>query len=233
MRVLDLFCGAGGAAMGLHQAWPEAEITGVDIKYQPHYPFRLIVADALNARDFREYDFLWASPMCQGHTWAARRWKKKWPLQIPKVRSLFKASGKPFTIENVVGAPLENPVRLCGRMFGLKVIRHRLFESSFPMLVPPHPKCSGAIARGEAYTVAGHGAESKSYKYQDWADAMGIQWMTKTELTQAIPPAYSRFIAEQFTQSRLATEGGRLLADSGGANPDVSTPVGEQSKEKT
>lgn len=66
-----------------------------------------------------------------------------------------------------------------------------------------HPKCSGAIARGEAYTVAGHGAESKSYKYQDWADAMGIDWMTKTELTQAVPPAYSRFIATEFSRVSL------------------------------
>jgi DNA (cytosine-5)-methyltransferase 1 len=199
VRVLDLFCGAGGAAMGLHRAFPHARIVGVDSKPQPNYPFEFVQADAL------EYpidgDFNWASPMCQHHSWAAKRWHKKWPNQIAAVRRRMQESGKPYTIENVVGAPLLSPVRLCGLMFGLKVIRHRLFECSFPMLTPEHPKCTGAIQRGEAYTVAGHGAESKSYKYQDWADAMGIQWMTKTELTQAIPPAYSEYIGRQFSQS--------------------------------
>lgn len=200
-RVLDLFCGAGGAAMGLHRAWPEARIIGVDIHPQPNYPFEFVQADAL------EYpidgDFNWASPMCQKHSWAARRWHKEWPNQVAPIRKRLKASGKPYAIENVVGAPLLSPVRLCGLMFGLRVIRHRLFECSFSLLVPSHPKCGGAIARGEAYTVAGHGAESKSYKYQDWADAMGIQWMTKTELTQAIPPAYSEYIGKQYLSGEV------------------------------
>lgn len=202
MRVLDLFCGAGGAAMGLHRAWPEAEIVGVDINPQPRYPFEFIQADwEEGLKSCGEVDYIWASPMCQHHTWAARRWKKDWPTQILPLRFALRATGKPFTIENVVGAPLMDPERLCGLMFGLKVIRHRLFESNFRVVTPPHPRCSGAIARGEAYTVAGHGAESKSYKYQDWADAMGIDWMTKQELTQAIPPAYSKYIAEQLTRS--------------------------------
>jgi DNA (cytosine-5)-methyltransferase 1 len=199
MRILDLFCGAGGAAMGLHQAFPEAEIVGVDIKPQPRYPFKFVQSDW---KEFLKscglFDFFWASPMCQHHSWSARRWHKEWPNQIPEVRQWLRETTRPYVIENVVGAPLLNPLRLCGLMFGLKVIRHRLFESSFGMLAPPHPRCTGKIASGEAYTVAGHGAESKSYKYQDWADAMGIQWMTKTELTQSIPPAYSRYIGEQF-----------------------------------
>lgn len=189
--VCDLFCGAGGAAMGLHRAWPNAVIVGVDIKPQPRYPFHFIQADAMTF-DLDGFDFVWASPMCQKHTWAAGRWHKKWPNQIAPVRSRLR--GRPHIIENVVGAPLYNPVRLCGAMFDLKIIRHRLFESSFPFLVPEHPKCLGAVAQGRAYTVVGHGAESKSYKYQDWADAMGIQWMTKMELTQAVPPAYSEYI---------------------------------------
>lgn len=140
--------------------------------------------------------------MCQKHSWSARRWHKEWACQIESTRDLFIGASYgaytfPYVIENVVGAPLLNPIRLCGLMFGLKVIRHRLFETSFQLRVPPHPKCSGKIASGEAYTVAGHGAESKSYRYEDWADAMGIDWMTKRELTQSVPPAYSFYIAQQ------------------------------------
>ena len=180
--------------MGLHRAWPDAEIVGVDIKPQPRYPFTFVQADALEY-PLDGFDFIWASPMCQRHSWAARRWKKEWPDQVTPIRERLR--GRTHTIENVVGAPLINPVRLCGGMFGLKVIRHRLFECSFPILVPPHPPCSGRIASGDAYTVAGHGAESKSYKHADWADAMGIDWMTKEELCQSIPPAYSEFIARQ------------------------------------
>lgn len=211
MRVLDLFCGAGGAAMGLHQAWPDADITGIDIEEQPNYPFRFIRRDAttLTLDDLIQYDFGWASPMCQKHSWSARRWKKVWACQIESTRKLFMSAqdiawDMPYVIENVVGAPLVTPFRLCGLMFGLKVIRHRLFECNFvlPEGVPDHPKCSGAIASGAAYTVAGHGAESKSYKYADWAEAMGINWMTKQELTQAVPPAYSRYIAEQFDKHK-------------------------------
>lgn len=183
--------------MGLHRAWPDAEIVGVDIKPQPRYPFKFVQADAMECPI--DGDFNWASPMCQKHSLAARRWHKEWPNQVDPIRKRLRASGKPYVIENVVGAPLLNPMMLCGLMFGLKVIRHRLFECSFPWLTPEHSKCTRAISRGEAYTVAGHGAESKSYKYQDWADAMGIQWMTKTELTQAIPPAYSEYIARRWS----------------------------------
>lgn len=207
-RIADFYCGAGGAAMGLHWAFPDAEIVGFDISPQPNYPFTFVQRDCTTFTfdDLMEFDFAWASPMCQKHSWAARRWKKEWPDQIPVIRQLLESPSRnirwdmPYVIENVVGAPLYNPIRLCGLMFGLKVIRHRLFEVSFPLPdgVPEHPKCTGAIARGEAYTVAGHGAESKSYKFEDWSAAMGIDWMTKEELTQAVPPAYSHYIASQY-----------------------------------
>lgn len=198
MKVLDLFCGGGGASVGLKQAWPQAEITGVDSSPQPRYPFTFVQADALTYST-GGFDFIWASPMCQAHSWASKRWGKEWPEQIPDTRKLLEASGASWVIENVVGAPLMNPMTLCGQMFNLKVIRHRLFESSFPMLAPFHPRCTGKIASGEAYTVAGHGGESKSYKFKDWCDAMGIHWMNKKELTQSIPPAFSEYIARQFS----------------------------------
>ena len=199
MRALDLFCGAGGATKGLQRVG--FHVTGVDISPQPRYCGDEFLQEDVLAMDWgrlTKFDYIWASPMCQHHTWAARRWKKDWPNQIPVVRERLQVFGVPYTIENVVGAPLIDPITLCGQMFGLGVIRHRLFESSFMVATPSHPKCSGKIANGQCYTVAGHGAESKSYKYQDWADAMGIQWMTKQELTQAIPPAYSEYIGRQF-----------------------------------
>lgn len=121
--------------MGLHQAWPEAHIVGMDIQPQPNYPFEFRQRDVatLTLDDLLDFDFAWASPMCQGHTWAARRWGKTWACQIGFIRSLFEKTtdlrwGMPYVIENVVGAPLHHPFRLCGLMFGLKVIRHRLFE---------------------------------------------------------------------------------------------------------
>lgn len=201
LRALDLFCGAGGAARGLQRAG--FHVTGVDINPQPNYAGDVFIqADAL-AYPLEGFDYIWASPMCQKHSWAARRWKKDWPDQITPIRKRLEASGLPYTIENVVGAPLINPIRLCGFMFGIKVIRHRLFESNLVIPVPPHPKCSGAVARGEACTVVGHGGNSKSYSYADWAEAMGIDWMTKVELTQAIPPAYSFYIAQQILTHSL------------------------------
>lgn len=184
-------------------------VTGVDIEPQPNYcgdAFRQ--ADALTF-PLDGYDLICASPMCQAHTWAAKRWGKDWPNQIPETRRRLRASGLPYVIENVPGAPLENPVRLCGLMFGLGVLRHRHFESNMPLLVPPHPRhmppvtreakdgSGRPVKRSRYVTVAGHGGESASYAYADWCAAMGIDWMTKEELTQAIPPAYGEFIGRQ------------------------------------
>lgn len=199
-RALDLYCGAGGASMGLHRAG--FEVVGVDLSPQPRYPFAFIRADVLGLTPefVRGFDFVWASPMCQAHTWSTRRGREeKFPAQIAPTRELLKAAGVEYVIENVVGAgpELVDPVRLCGFMFGLKVIRHRLFECSFPVDVPAHRPCSGAIARGDAYTVCGHGGDSKSFKLADWQAAMGIDWMAKAELTQSIPPAYSEYLARQ------------------------------------
>lgn len=134
---LDLFCGAGGASMGLHRAG--FHVTGVDIRPQPRYPFRLWQGDALLIRHkLRSFDFIWASPPCQAFTAYKRRPNHVADRDdlIPMVRELLIESGKPFVIENVPGAPLENPITLCGSMFGLDVRRHRLFEASFPILVP-------------------------------------------------------------------------------------------------
>lgn len=210
-RLLDLFCGGGGAAMGYHRAG--FEVVGVDIRPQPNYPFEFIQADAL-ALDAGwiacTFDAVHASPPCQRYSWATQRWAPEdYPDLVEPIRELLIASQLPFVIENVPGAPLENPVRLCGEMFGLNVIRHRNFEASFPLTVPAHkphrkpimrPARDGSdrmVQRSAYCCVAGHGGEGDSFRVDDWRLAMGIGWMTKEELTEAIPPAYTRFIGAQ------------------------------------
>lgn len=197
MKLLDLYCKAGGAGYGYHQAG--FEVVGVDIEPQPNYPFKFIQADAiefLKTADLSEYDVIHASPPCQAYSWSARRWHKEWPDLIDPTRELLQNTGKPYIIENVVGAPLIDPLVLCGTMFGLKVIRHRLFESNIKLYAPCKCNHKGTVKNGDYVTVAGHGGDGCA-KYSVWCKAMGIDWMTKEELTQAIPPCYTNFIGEQ------------------------------------
>src|SRR5262249_32481308 len=142
---LDLFCGAGGASMGLHRAG--FDVVGVDIESQPRYPFTFLRTDVTRMSVFGypfrldQFDFIWASPPCQGSTALTRcnGNAEDWPDLIPGTRALLKAAGRPYCIENVEGAPLEHPMMLCGTMFpGLRVLRHRIFECSFFMLAPAH-----------------------------------------------------------------------------------------------
>jgi DNA (cytosine-5)-methyltransferase 1 len=147
LKLLDLFCCAGGAAEGYSRAG--FEVVGVDIKPQPHYPHTFIQADALTLkRDFMaSFDAIHASPPCQSYSDLAKRNGNadEWPRLVEPVREMLIRSGLPYIIENVEGAPLLNPAVLCGTMFkDLRVLRHRLFETSFPVMVPPHgrhPKC--------------------------------------------------------------------------------------------
>lgn len=205
MRVLDLFCGAGGAAMGLHQAWPHAEITGVDIRPQKRYPFSFVKADAMTY-PLEGYDFIWASPPCQYYSAGAARWQTsdKHPDLIAAIRERILATGTPYVIENIIpaGYQLRDPLMLCGTMFNLGVFRHRFFEASFLRLVPPHQPHEGEIGDGTYHTVTGHAGGSsardgwKNGGTEEWRKAMGIDWMIGNELAEAIPPAYSRFFAE-------------------------------------
>ena len=228
-RALDLFCGAGGAGMGLHKAG--FDVVGVDIEPQRRYPFEFVQADALRPPfDLREYDFIWASPPCQAYSVASRGHRaagKVYPDLIEPTRALLKSSGIHYAIENVVGAPLENAVQLCGTMFGLKVFRHRLFELSFFMM---SPQCSHAGKRigTEYFSVAGgsgrwsnwNGAQYGISKgtIAQWRAAMGIDWMIRREITQAIPPAYSEFIGraaiEQLTKNTLRADQARAASPS-------------------
>lgn len=198
-RALDLFCGAGGASMGLHRAG--FDVTGVDIKPQPRYPFTFVQADALEY-PLEGFDFIWASPPCQRYTMAQNAAKNAGahPDLIPAVRARLQASAVPYVIENVVGAPLITPVLLCGLAFGLGVKRHRLFESSVPLLTPPCPShdVDYFVIFGHEVRDRRHGqAAGRKNKIAQGRIAMGIDWMTRGELSESIPPAYSEFIGKQ------------------------------------
>lgn len=150
---------------------------------------------------FQKFDLIHASPPCQHYSWSAKRWSKEFPNLLPATRRLLQRTSKPYIIENVVGAPLRKDLVLCGEMFGLRVIRHRIFEiNGFTVLAPLHPRHKSSPDNGlHSYyaCVAGHGGEGYSCKLEDWQKAMNIDWITNKEhLTQAIPPAYSEYIAQ-------------------------------------
>jgi DNA (cytosine-5)-methyltransferase 1 len=203
---LDLFCGAGGAAMGLWRAG--FDVIGVDNRPQRRYPFPFVQADALNPPfDLSRFDLIWASPPCQAfvsHTKAMRR-QDRHPDLIAPVRAMLRASGALTCIENVPGAPLATTLVLTGDMFGLATYRRRHFETSFLILAPRFGRPFGPESRPGTFTVCGHTGGSrrradrrcqvkKNGSRDDWSSAMGIGWMLGRELAQAIPPAYSEFI---------------------------------------
>jgi DNA (cytosine-5)-methyltransferase 1 len=204
-RLLDLFCGAGGAAMGYYRAG--FEVVGVDINPQPNYPFEFIQADALEWLSWTSlslpgFDVVHASPPCQAYSWSAKRWDVERADLLAPTRELLRKVGLPYVIENVVGAPMESPIRLCGVMFGLEVIRHRLFESNVAMVEPWHAPHQGSVQDGTYVTVAGHGGDNIKGRGSRAAKqrAMGIDWMSDEELNQAIPPAYTEWIGRQLLQ---------------------------------
>lgn len=212
-RLLDLFCGAGGAGMGYHRAG--FDVVGVDIKQQGHYPFEFHQADALEyvAQHGHEFDAIHASPPCQADSvtrnmpWT-RGHKGEIPRLIKPVRELLQDTGLPYVIENVVGADLICPITLCGTMFGIKVFRHRIFESSCLMLQPPHiPHTGLQVGRDGFVCVAGHGDSGRGRIPADhrnkasWQLGMGIDWMTMGEMAEAIPPAYTEFIGRQLIRA--------------------------------
>lgn len=190
---LDLYCCQGGAAQGLADAG--FQVIGVDIEPQPNYPFPFIRADAVTTMP-AGFDFIWASPPCQAHTKAQRIQRRKHPDLIEPTRAMLRASGIPYVIENVVGAPLENPILLCGAMFGLMTYRHRLFECSFPIYIPEHPehtapnrKMGRPVQEGEMMHIVGNFSGVQRAR-----DIMGTQWMNRDGLREAIPPAFAKHI---------------------------------------
>jgi hypothetical protein len=200
---LDLFCKAGGASAGYERAG--IMMVGVDIEPQPHYRGEFHQADALTfLAEFGGYfDFVHASPPCPGYSMLRNQHHNTHPLLIEPTRTALRALGKPYVIENVVGAPLVNPIRLCGEMFALGVIRHRLFESNTALTAPAHITHRGRV-RGwrhgiyhDGPYVAPYGEGGGKGSTEEWANAMGIDWMTRDELRDAIPPAYTEHIGHQ------------------------------------
>jgi DNA (cytosine-5)-methyltransferase 1 len=221
LRLLDLFCGAGGASRGYADAG--FEVVGVDIEPHPSYPFEFIHANALDVlRDIeflRSFDVLAGSPPCQELTRArhlreaqGRPLKEHGQNLIPETRAGFEAAGRPWVIENVEDAlpHLRSPILLCGSMFGLRVQRHRLFESPQFAADPwefATPSCRHVWPGGRPVglygrmgdQVPGGGYTAKSI--EEAREAMGIDWMrwrSRTQewddLKEAIPPAYTRWI---------------------------------------
>ena len=222
-RALDLFCGAGGAAMGLHRAG--FDVTGIDIKPQPRYPFAFVQADALNPPvKLDDFDFVWASPPCQAFTTLtlASGIADRHPDHINATREIV-ARAPLYCIENVPGAPLRTTIVLTGEMFGLDTYRRRHFETNFLALAPPPGKPFGPISRPGAETICGHpgghsrrstrdGQYRKRGNLARWREVMGIDWMRGMELTQAVPPAYSEFIG----RAALHHPNGRAIMEADG-----------------
>ena len=216
MRLLDLYCKAGGASKGYADAG--FEVVGIDIKKQKRYPFEFIQADCLEILQdldyLRTFDVIAASPPCQTHS----RTKHLRDAQggtttkvdlIPQTREALIASGKPYVIENVPGAPLIKPVQFCGSSFGLKVRRHRLFESNLELTgsVCKHKEQGKPIGVYGAMNDTAQGLDKTTGKYviggstaktvEEARQAMGIEWMIWGELVEAIPPVYTHTIGKQ------------------------------------
>lgn len=215
-RLLDLFCGAGGCAMGYSRAG--FEVVGVDHNPQKNYPFQFIQADALECllepANYANglYDAVHASPPCQAYTTLrALHPKKEYPDLLAPTRALLIKCGLPWVIENVPGSPVHHSITLCGNMFGLRVYRHRLFETPFMIWQPEHKRhkilagkkgTKGGRQRKAHYMAGGNVTicgDVGSYA----GPAMGIDWMMGKELSQAIPPAYTEYIGKQLMRQIL------------------------------
>ncbi len=267
-KLLDLYCGAGGCARGYHEAG--FDCYGVDSAPQPRYPYAFERGCALAALHLlldggqlfglalSDFAAIHASPVCKGFSSLRNLHRhKEYPNDIPECRRLLSHSGLPYVIENVEGAPLRFPARLCGTWFGLgtgdaELRRHRLFETNWPLFGTPchHGTRRQALAvkggefdvqfagqrKSSVITVTQQGGQDQRYGYShrgeavrtvsvcghtsghstlagrrlfnvtECREAMGIDWMTQAELSQAIPPAYTRWIGEQLL-ALLQSEG--------------------------
>lgn len=236
LRILDLCCCAGGAGVGYNRAG--FEVVGIDIANKLNYPFPFHQGNALstleymleNTRDneiwtkarrgneldgwwsLDDFDAIHGSPICQDScTLSTGTNGLSYTQMIPRMRELFIATGKPYVIENVPNAPLRPDLTLCGEMFGLRVIRHRIFEMNFPVPQPEHIEHQGRVkgirhgTRHDGYYFGVHGHGGGKGTLAEWKEAMGIDWkMTKVEVAEAIPPAYTQYIG-QHLWSQLQT----------------------------
>jgi DNA (cytosine-5)-methyltransferase 1 len=211
IRLLDLCCGVGGAARGYADAG--FTVLGVDLAGRLDYPYGYVVADALTflRRHGSGYDAIHASPPCQRHSSLTRGTNagREYVDIIAPLRTALRKTGRPYVIENVVGAPLRRDLMLCGEMFGLPVIRHRIFELGGWELDEqiehkPHRGRVAAMRHGETFTgpylpIYGDGGGKGTT--QQWQQGLGIDWTSsRAQLSQAIPPAYTRWIGSQLVR---------------------------------
>ena len=210
MKILDLFCCEGGAAVGYANAG--FDVVGVDLepRFAKRYPFEFVAADALDyvAEHGREFDAIHASPPCQAYTNAQRIRGNAHPDLVGPTRDLLGAIGVPYVIENVEGAPLLNPGLLCGAMFGMRTFRHRLFESNVALTFPAHPahdarstKMGRPVRDGEYMHVVGNFSGVALAR-----EVMGMPWASRDGLREAIPPAYTEYIGGQLITALTAQQ---------------------------
>ena len=215
MRLLDLFCGGGGAAMGYHRAGFD-EIVGVDISDHPNYPFRFVQGDALEylAAHGGEFDAIHASPPCQAFVVMAAKDGSHVDLLTPTLAALQLVS-VPWVVENVMTAPMPVTVMLCGSSFGLRVRRHRKFASNvFIPGLPCRHDIQGRPLGVYGFTDKGTGGRrinqwgtQRATSLKEASTAMGgISWMGYREMSEAIPPAYTEHIGHYLLQNLKETE---------------------------
>lgn len=213
-KILDLFCGGGGASMGYHRAG--FEVCGMDNVYHPRYPFDFSLGDAINYLKYivehsnlNGIDAIHTSPPCQAYSKSTKSRRNKgitYPDLLGETRELLEKTGLPWIIENTPGAPMRADYTLCGSQFGLKVVRHRLFEVSWGPTNWQMPPCSHPP---DVVTICGHGTPSWTRKRRaalglvpnvsvdEKRKIMECEWMNREELSQAIPPTYTEFIGKE------------------------------------
>jgi len=197
MRLLDTFCGAGGAAVGYHRAG--FEVVGIDVQPQPHYPFEFHQAEAIEyiREHGREFDVIHASPPCQAYSRATawRGSRDDHPDLIAATREALLGTGRPYIIENVqeARALLRQPIMLCGTQFGLPIRRHRYFEVPLLGVV-----LTLTCRHRDTDYAHDHGGKQTEARYRD---AMGCQWMTVQEAREAIPPAYTEWLGRRILEA--------------------------------
>lgn len=201
-KLLDLFCGGGGCTKGYQRAG--FYVVGVDNKPHPNYcGDEFFQADAMTF-PLDGFDVIHASPPCQAFTVAQVIHGNDHIDLLTPTRKRLIAQGTPWVIENVPGAPMRIDLMLCGSMFPpLRVRRHRWFEFSDPTIAPLTPPCDHSKAR-PIVSVFGHGGHIY-HGVEDWKDAMGIDWMKRDEIAQAIPPAYTEFIGNLLIEAMTET----------------------------
>jgi DNA (cytosine-5)-methyltransferase 1 len=205
-KLLDLFCCEGGASTGYHRAG--FNVTGVDIEPRPKYPFEFVLADAMellaDAAFLDQFAVIAASPPCQMYSSALKHMAHSQPMLIDAVREALQ--GRAYVIENVPGSEIppqddlfgRHGVELCGTQFGMRIYRHRLFESSHPMSAPP---CRHRLQAMNPHNVAGREWIYREFGRQDpeivWRREMGVEWMSKHGGRESIPPAFTEHLGRQ------------------------------------